>query len=122
MAQDNLTIEELLEIAESSTEQSINPLNEGAMKKYLNHFNITAGPNKVPSHIIYYHYRQWRKTNYMHNITFFKIFKNIFERDRYTSAYYVDGPFDTSLEGSLKARAYLRKDRNAKRKRKEKRS
>lgn len=121
MAQDNLTIEELLEIAESSSDPTVNPKNERAMKKYLNFFGITSGPDKIPAHIIYYHYRKWRKQNYMTSDTFFKVLKGIFERDKNVAAYYIDGPFDTSLEGSLKARSYLRKDRNVKRKQKEKR-
>jgi hypothetical protein len=56
----------------------------------------------------------------MSNNTFFKVFKKIFEKNKNLAEYYVEGPFDTSLEGSLKARSYLRKDRNVKKRKKEK--
>ena len=118
MAQDNLTIDELLELAESNNE-SIDSSKPTDVDNYIKKFKITAGVDLVPSYIIYYHYRQWRKTKYMRKTHFFHKFSEIFERKNTQPKYYINAePFDMSLEGSLKARVFLRKERDVQRQKK----
>lgn len=118
MAQDNYSIEELLEIAES-TGKSHRPDKKTDVDTYIKRCNISAGTDKIPGHIIYYHYRKWRKRNYMHRSHFFRHFSKIFEKNINESIYYLNAePFDTSLEGSIKARVFLRKERDAQRQKK----
>lgn len=121
MARANLTIEELLTIAESGDGVSYSSNRKTDVDNYIRKFNINAGNDKIPAHIIYYHYRQWRKRNYISRRYFFKLFGKVFDRHNGQAFYHLDGDiFDTSLEGSLKARVFLRKERDAKRKRDEK--
>lgn len=119
MGQDSLTIEELLEIAESPDQRSHSSEKKTDVNKYIKYFNIQAGSDRVLAKIIYYHYRKWRKQNYMSKDAFFKHFSHIYDKCEATTevTYYLNGePFDLSLEGRLKSRAFLRKERDAKRK------
>jgi hypothetical protein len=120
MAQDNLTIEELLEIAEGKGPSHVQEKRTD-VNKYIKHFNIKAGETLVPAFVIYYHYRKWRKQHYMAKNHFFKHFNQIYEVCKTVAdrSYYLDPePFDMTLEGRVKARVFSRKDRDAKRKKK----
>lgn len=118
MAQGNLTIEELLIIAESDG-KSHSSNKKTDVNRYIKHFNIEAGKTLIPAFIIYYHYRKWRKQNYMSKVHFFKHFSHIFDRCKTASdrSYYLNGdPFDMTLEGRVRARVFSRKDRDAQKK------
>lgn len=125
MSKKDYSIEELLEIAESSNQRSHFQEKTTDVDKYIKAYNIQAGTTKVPCYIIYYHYRKWRKRKYMAKNHFFHYFSHTFERCL-TSAdrsYYLDPePFDMTLEGSLRARGFLRKEKNVRQKKEKSKS
>lgn len=125
MAHRNLNeLEELLKLAEASNAELVE-LKNTDVNKYIKHFNIKAGKDFVRTYIVYYHYRQWRKTNNMSRLKFLKQFNYIFKKEKKNNefGYYLDSePFDITIEGYFKARAFLRRERSAKEKRKKSKS
>lgn len=116
-----IDVDELLKIAESGSEK-IRRSNK-KVEQYIKHFSITEGDTFVPCSIIYHHYRQFKKQNYLSKIMFFRQFKKIFESAKVNNevGYYLDDtPFNNTQEGYFKAKAFLRKERDAKKKKKRK--
>lgn len=116
-----IDVDELLKIAESGSKK-VRRSNE-KVEQYIKEFSIIEGDTFIPCSIIYYHYRQFKKQNYISKLMFFRQFKKSFESTKLNNevGYYLDDtPFDNTQKGYFKAKAFLRKERDAKKKKKRK--
>jgi hypothetical protein len=102
---ETLTLDELLELMEEAGDsiESLVDSTERSVKKFIKEHNITPGQTKVPSYVIFYHYRRvWRlQGNKVNKIVFFRNFNKLFDQYRTKSTrYYLlnEGIFDLSQE------------------------
>lgn len=122
MEQGNLSdkeLEELLKIASSTPSSKARKTT--SVDTFISKFQIKSGTSKIPNHIIYYKYCMWKKTNRESKNWFFRSFSSNFESGRGPNGrYYLldPEPFDLSMEYHFKARAFLRKQRSAKKEKK----
>lgn len=112
-------LEKLLEIAESEPQKET-VQRDTDVEKFIKKLDIQDGELFVPNYVLYYTYYHSRKskTNYtIPKASFLKRFSKYFKssmKSRERGYYLNEGPFDVSLEGKFKARALIRKQRNAK--------
>lgn len=108
-------IDKLLELAESAN--VFNKHKKPDVEKYIKKYSIEDGEHFIPCFLIYYHYRCWKKKDYLTKITFFKSFSKFYspKHDGTQQGYKLNpAPFDITQEGYFKARAFLRKERDVK--------
>lgn len=113
----------LLELAESSN--VFNKHKKPDVEKYIKKFKIEDGEKFIPCFVIYFHYRSWKKKDYLTKISFFKSFSKYFDvsHDGSQQGYKLNpAPYDITQEGYFRARTFLRKERDAKKVTKKKKS
>lgn len=119
----NVTLEDLLKAIESEPEKKKRRKKRvGEIRMDYNHINrfiqdvgIVNGTTRVPTHVIFYHYRQkWTAVTNPVKLRynpFFKVFHQKFNyaRSGIQRYYLLDGSvFDLSREGKLEAKHYAR--------------
>lgn len=78
MVPQNLTIEELLALAEQKVETKTE-LNYKEVKRFCDEFNLSKGHDTVHLNLIYYNYYNWERGTKMHPKTFSKFLKAQFK-------------------------------------------
>lgn len=110
-----LSVEELLELATSSNEDVVmDKITDAA--KFIYELGIKPGDHKISAQIIYYHYKKWkgRFNTAQPRTYFFRDFSKYFQRvsDTHGSHYLLDPkPFDLSKETWWLMRKQLRRER-----------
>jgi hypothetical protein len=125
------SLEELLQVieqAEEKKERSVKNRHINSVDRFISDLGITSGLDKVPTHIIYYHYRRkWYDNNKDKKVTkivFFRSFNKKFVQSRTgKQRYYLlnKEAFDLSREEVLKAEHFDRRLKSGKKEKKEKR-
>lgn len=82
MARQNLTIEELLALAEQKSETKTE-LNYKEVNKFCDEFNLLKGHDKVHLNVLYYNYYNWERGSKMHIKVFSKFLKEKFKNKYY---------------------------------------
>lgn len=113
-------IQKLLEIAESSSEPV--KFEDTDVELYIRECAIEAGETLIPTYMIYHNYVIWcrnvSKKPYTRN-KFFRQFRKHFEFKKTSNGneYFLNpDEFDLSQQGYFRARALLRKERDAQKK------
>lgn len=130
----DISLEELLktlEEAESKEVEEKKPVHRALahMDRFLSELDIKIGPDRVPSYVIFYHYKMiWEGIQSGKKANKIKFFRDFNRRDFVQARvgkerrYLLDGSsFDLSREGKLKAKHYdERYNKNIKKKANEK--
>lgn len=113
------TLEELLQVidrVEEDKKRSVKSKHVNSVDRFISELNIRSGLDKIPTHIIFYHYRQKWYDNYkekkVNKIVFFRAFNKKFVQSRTgKQRYYLldSESFDLDRETILKAEHYDRK-------------
>lgn len=117
---DDKDIEKLLELAEKPKEKK--PKKEVKRKhndaeKFIKKFKIAEGDVFIPTEIVYYTYWKSKDRDRLNNRSFMRYFNAYFDKTVSCGyyGYYLDKtPFTLTQEEFFKARAVLRRKRNAK--------
>jgi len=122
MARQNLTddINKLLEIAsQPKPEKVIKKKENPEIDSFIIENEIKTGKTRVPTSIIYYKYYLWKNIRLIPRQKFFRYFQTKFDKTKtdHGVGYLLDGKqFDLSPVGFFRARAFLRKERDEKKK------
>lgn len=132
-----ISLDDLLKAIDNAEEKkekqqrSVKLKDQSSIRRFISDLNIKTGLDKVPTHVIYYTYRQkWKdtcKAKKSTKIVFFRRFKELFTQMRSNSQryYLLDAtPFDMTREGLLEAEHYdkgLKSGKKTEKSKKEKR-
>ena len=114
-------LEKLLEIASKEKTDS-NQFKKTDVERFIQKMDIEDGNTFVHNVIIYYTYWNNKQRDRMSRTAFFKRFSNYFTSTSKANerGYLLNPePFDLTIEGRFKARNLLRKERNAKKEKKQ---
>jgi hypothetical protein len=78
MARQNLTIEELLSVAEIKTVTKTE-LNVKELDRFCDEFNLFKGHDTVSLNLLYYHYYNWQRSSKLHHRILAKLLKSKFK-------------------------------------------
>jgi hypothetical protein len=119
MSKDNYTLEELLEAIGKKPEKkqaSFKSNVDSKIKDFVEKYEIETGVNRMPNYHIYYEYKKLFGGN-LSRIEFFRQFNKhgfIQARTGKQKYYLLNGEFDLSREGKLKAEFYEQEEKNKK--------
>lgn len=110
-------IDELLKIIEDAKAKTVEvrPSKKGQVQvdKFISDLKLQRGSDKIPTYVIFYHYRvKWdgiNRSNKLNKIVFFRIFSKLFNPYRIgKQRYYLldKSSFDISREGLQEAKYY----------------
>lgn len=108
-------IDELLKLAEQPT--VVKTKSNPEIDKFILECKIVPGTKRIATYIIYYRYCIWKKTRRISRRKFFNYFKTKFTKTRTDDGVgYLLSPkgFDLSPISFFKARAHLRKEKDEK--------
>lgn len=118
----------LIEESENKAKKSVKKKHSNSVDRFVSDLNITTGLDKIPTFVIYYHYKKlWKETTTMpkvNKIVFFRAFNKLFTQYRTgKQRYYLldQESFDISREGIIEAREYNKRENVRIKKKKEKR-
>lgn len=124
----NLSLEDLLSIvndAELKQKREVKSRDLSSVDRFINSLDIKTGLDRVPTHVIYYHYRQkWYDTNKdkkSNKIVFFRAFNKKFTQHRTNKQryYLLDATsFNLSREELINAENFDRKQASGKKEKK----
>jgi hypothetical protein len=116
-------IDALLEIATKPKTRKLNiPKQNPEIDKFIEECNIVSGKKKISTAIIYYRYYLHKHIRLIPRHKFFKYFNTKFEKVKTSDGMtYLLNPkgFDITPQGYFRARAYLRQEKDEKKKQKE---
>jgi len=108
-------LDELLEIiAKAEAERTVENVKpkkgQTQVDRFVSDLKVQHGLDRVPTHVIFYTYRNYKEDkNAMNKIVFFRLFNKMFKQVRsgIQRYYLLDGSsFDLTREGKLKAKHY----------------
>ena len=112
-------IDKLIELAENIKPVVKEPKTHPEIDEFIEYLKIKSGRKRVPSHIIYFHYYLWQPKRRVSRRTFITYFKTKFKQTKtdHGIGFFLDPrPFDLTPQGFFRSRAFMRKERDEKRK------